>query len=168
MASFTRDENIPHTGKVSGHGFDVVVAPAVTAGAYSANDIMGALMTFEVADVIDGLVLIQEIVVTFKAAVTPSLRAILFSADPTGTTKTDNAAYSLAVADAFKMRRTIELESGDIVDHGTPNTVQAVNLAIPMKPASGTKNVYLLLVDLTGVTLTSTSDLQVRLAGVGG
>jgi hypothetical protein len=156
-------------GMTSSYGFDVVNSPTVTAGAYSAGDIMGALMTFTVAPAIDQAVLIQEVQFSFKSAVTPSLELILFNADPVGTTKTDNAVYSLATTDVFKVRASLPINNlgGYLVDHGTPNTIRLGNLALPMKPASGTKDIYALLIDLTGVTLSSTSDLQVRIAGVG-
>ncbi len=153
-----------------GHPFDVVVTPTVTAGAYSAGDIMGGLMEFEVAPFIDEPVIITELQFAFKSAVTPSLLAVLLSADPTNTTKTDNAAYSLAAADAFKVRRAVPVNSlgGYLTDHGTPNTITVAGLNIVMKPAVGTRKVYMLLVDLTGVTLASVSDLQARVSGVVG
>lgn len=160
---------VPGSGTGVGYGVDVAVTPTVTNGAYSAGDIMGALMTFPVSRVADEGILLQRVQVALKAAVTPSLLLVLFSADPTGTTKTDNAAYSLAAADAFKVIATIPFATlgAYLVDHGTPNTYAVPNLGIPLKPESGGVNIYGLLVDLTGVTLTSTSDVQVRLQGMG-
>lgn len=150
-------------------GFSVPVAPAVTAGAYSAGDIMGGLLEFDrVAPANDAPFVLQEVQFAFKSAVTPSLQMVFLNADPTSTTKTDNAAYSLAAADAFKVVATLPINAlgGYLVDHGTPNTIRLGNLAIPMLPASGTRKIYALLIDLTGVTLGSTSDLQVRISGV--
>lgn len=152
-----------------GYSFDVVVTPTVTNGPYSAGDIMGALMTFNVARANDKGIILQEIQIALKAAVTPSFLLVVFNADPSSTTKTDNAAYSLNAADTFKVRAAIPINAlgGYLTDHGTPNTIRLGNLAIPMKPESGGTNVYVLLIDLTGVTLTSTGDIQVRLSGVG-
>lgn len=149
--------------------FDVTAAPAVTGGAYAPGDIMGALMTFaNVAPVVDRGFVLQKVQFTFKSAVSPSLQLILFSADPANTTRTDNAAYALSPADAFKVIASLPINAlgGYLVDHGTPNTIELGNLAIPMKPAAGTRDIYALLIDLTGVTLSSTSDLQVRLSGI--
>jgi hypothetical protein len=148
--------------------FSVAVAPTVTNGAYSAGDIMGALMEFDlVAPANDVGFTLQEVQIAIKAAVSPSLLLVVFNADPTNTTKTDNAAYSLNAADTFKVVASLPVNSigGYLTDHGTPNTIRVGNLGIPMLPASGTRKVYALLVDLTGVTLTSTSDIQVRLSG---
>lgn len=155
---------------MSGFGFDVVVAPAVTAGAYSANDIMGGLLTFTVPNVANGgYFLLNELQFSFKAAVTPSLLAVIFSADPSSTTKTDNAAYSLNAADAFKVRASLPVNAlgGYLTDHGTPNTIRLPNINLIMKADGATRCFYMLLVDLTGVTLASTSDLQVRACGSG-
>lgn len=149
--------------------FDVTVTPTVTSGAYSAGDIVGALMTFALSRVADAPVTIDRVQVTVKAAVTSSLTLVLFSADPTATTKTDNAAYSLNAADAFKVIASIPITAlgGYLTDHGTPNTYDLGNLDLTCKPATGTVNVYALLIDGIGWTLTSTSDVQVRLAGRG-
>lgn len=155
---------------VGGFGFSVAVAPAVTAGAYSAGDIMGGLLEFDLVTAAnDEPFILQAVQIALKAAVTPSLLLVLFNADPTGTTKTDNAAYSLAAADVFKVVASLPVNAlgGYLTDHGTPNTIRVGNLAIPMMPATGTRKIYGLLVDLTGVTLASTSDLQVRLSGTG-
>lgn len=149
--------------------FDVAATPTVTAGAYSAGDIVGGLMTFSVAKALDVPVKLTSVLVTLKAAVTPSMRLIIFNADPSSTTTTDNAAYSLNAADAFKVRCTIPINAlgGYVIDHGTPNTYEIGNLDKVIKPAAGSLNLYALLIDDTGVTLASTSDLQVVLSGEG-
>lgn len=152
-----------------GQGFDLTVTPTVSAGAYSANDIMGALMEFDTGIGSNAPFILNELQFAFKSAVTPSLLAVIFEADPTGTTKTDNAAYSLAAADVFKVRAALPVNflGGYLTDHGTPNTIRLANINLVMKPATGTSKFYMLVIDLTGVTLTSTSDLQVRATGSG-
>jgi hypothetical protein len=155
---------------MSDFGFDIVVAPTVTAGAYSAGDIMGGLLTFEIPSAPNGgYFLLNELQFSFKAAVTPSLQAVLFNANPSATTQTDNSAYSLHVDDVFKVRRALPVNSlgGYLTDHGTPNTISLPNLNLVMKVDGSTRRFYMLLVDLTGVTLASASDLQVRATGTG-
>jgi len=143
-------------------GFDVTVTPTVTNGAYSAGDIMGALMSFPTGT--SGAVIVNEISVMIKAAVTPSLNFVLLTADPTSTTKTDNAAYSLNAADAFKVRKTIPVTT--LYDHGTPNEYSSGGINLVVRPAGDSDILYGLLIDGTGVTLTSTSDVQVRMTGI--
>jgi hypothetical protein len=146
--------------------FDLAAQPAVTAGAYSAGDIVGGLMTF--GSPFSELAIIDSVQVTIKAAVAPSLTLVLFNEIPSSTTTTDNSAYSLNAADAFKVRGALPLNSlgGFQVDHGTPNTFHLGNLELIVKPVSG-QSIYALLIDNTGVTLTSTSDVQVVLQGRG-
>jgi predicted membrane-bound spermidine synthase len=64
-------------------------------------------------------------------------------------------------ADAFKLIGSYPV-TATVVDHGTPNTyvIEDINDVIPGPTFYG------LLVDGTGVTLTSTSDVQLRVAGV--
>lgn len=149
---------------VTGWGFDVAVVPTVTNGAYSAGDIVGDLLTFaNVAPVAGATILVTGAFVNLKAAVTPALTLVLFNADPSGTTKTDNAAYSLAATDSQKVVAVIPIST--LYDHGTPNSYYAQGLSIPITCVA--KDLYGLLIDGTGVTLTSTSDLQIRLRGIG-
>ena len=156
-------------GAMRGHAFDVVSAPAVTAGAYSAGDIVGGLLTFAVGESNDACVVVTGVEVAIKAAITSALKLVLFNADPSSTTKTDNAAYSLAAGDVFKVITVVDFSSAGAVatDHGTPNTYSVNALNIVCRPANGTPNIYGLLIDGTGFTPTSTSDIQVRLRGLG-
>ncbi len=82
---------------------------------------------------------------------------------PTGD-YTDKTAYSLLAADAFHQRHAYAI--GTFVTHGTPKSFGLVNLSLPVKCGENSKNIYVLVVDDTGVTLTSTSDLLVRVRGV--
>lgn len=167
----TEQQILAALGGVVGNGFDVAVTPTVTNGAYSAGDIMGALMTFSnVARLVDTTFMLQSAQIAVKTEqATTDFLLVLFNADPSSTTKTDNAAYSLAAADTFKAVCVLSFNSlGSInTDHGTPHTLSVNNLSRVMKPVSGTRDIYGLLIDRTGLTLGSTSDIQVRLSGVG-
>ncbi len=156
-------------GLVTGHGFDAVSAPVVSNGAYSSGDIVGGLLTFYCGQDANSTVLITGVIVAVKAAVTSSLKLVLFNAVlSASTTVTDNAAYSLAAADVFKVVGVIDFtaQTAVLTDHGTPNTYQA-NCNIVCNTERGSQIIYGLLIDGTGWTLTSTADLQVRLVGVG-
>lgn len=156
----------------AGHIFSVAIVPTVTNGAYAPGDIMGGLLTFSgLGAAIDAGFIITGAQVIFKSAVIPNpLMLVLFNADPTSTTKTDNAVYSLNAADAFKVIATIPFQTlgAQHTDHGTPNSIRIDGLNISELPASGTDDLFGLLIDGSGVTLTSTSDVQIRLRGPGG
>lgn len=155
-------------GIFGNRSFDVTVAPTVTAGAYSAGDIMGGLLTFPVSKIAGSPVMITGILIACKAAVTPNLRLVLFN---TGTLATanqdDNDAYSLAVADALNVISVIDLSTEPWVDHGTPNTIEKNDLGVVADIEANGPNIYGFLIDDTGATLTSTSDIQIRLRGIG-
>lgn len=149
-------------GFPSGWAFDRPVVPAVTAGAYSLGDIVGGLLTFADVAPADGKpIIITGAHIACKADVNLNPKLHLFTADPSSTTKTDNAAYSLNTADVFKHFATISGMTRE--DHGTPNTWQIDNLGLIVCPVA--RAIYGLLLDGTGVTLASTSDIQVRLRG---
>lgn len=155
-------------GEMGDRSFIATVAPTVTAGAYSAGDIMGGLLTFPVQRIPNNPVLITGVLVSCKAALTPNLRLVLFNTGTlTTTNQDDNDAYSLAVADVTSVITVIDLSTETWVDHGTPNTIQKDGLGIVADVASDEVNLYGFLIDDTGVTLTSTSDIQVRIRGLG-
>lgn len=149
-----------------GWAFEVAVNPTVTNGAYSANDIVGGLLTFSnVARAADEHFIVTGITVICKAAVLPNWTLILANANFGGSTVTDNSALSLVSADALTVRKTQQV--GNLMDLGTPNVWSVDGLSIVMAPASGTRNIFGLLIDAVGVTLTSTSDISIVLRGVG-
>lgn len=152
---------------IRGHAFDVAHVPVVTAGAYSAGDIVGGLMTFEVAEAPNVPVIITGIEVAIKAAITSSLDLVLFNAKPFNTTTTDNSAYSLSASDVFKVITVVDLSAALATDHGTPNTYSLNNLVIVCAPEKDKRCIHALLLDGTGFTPTGTADIQVRLRGVG-
>lgn len=152
----------------AGYGFDIAASPTTTNGAYSAGEVMGGFLEFEVANLNDAPVLITGVQVTFKAAVQPNLRAIFLSAAPAAALA-DNAAYSLSAADALLVRRSLSstVLGAAYTSHGTPKSISLVPQPFVMKPYVGGKKIGLYIVDDSGVTLTSTSDMQVRVSGLG-
>lgn len=151
-------------GRIGGMSFDVTATPAVTNGAYLANDIIGGVIELIVGRIGLSVVTLQTIQIVSKAAVTPTWTAHFLSAAPaTPTDYEDNDAYALAVADAFLYRGSVS-SFGSPVDHGTPNTWELNNLGRILTTDSSAK-IRMILVDSVGVTLTSTSDIQVRVTG---
>lgn len=144
-------------------GFDITVAPATTNGAYSAADIVGGLLTFPVCKGQPAMAIITGAQVGIKAAVTSTLTLLIFDAIPAnGGSVADNAAIALTAADMLKLVKAIPVST--IFDCGTPNVYSTDGLTITARPADGV-NLYGLLIDGTEFTLTSTSDIIVRLRG---
>lgn len=159
-----------HIGAAGFEGFDVTDVPTTTNGAYSAGDVVGGYRTVTLARANDKPILIMGVNVTFKAAVQPNIRVVLFGGTP-GASLADNAAYSLSAADALLVRRTLSstILSASYNSHGTPKQIALIPpQPIFMKPISGGKTVGYYLIDDSGVTLTSTTDVQVRFTGLQG
>ncbi|MES3028478.1 MAG: hypothetical protein V4820_11570 [Pseudomonadota bacterium] len=147
--------------EVVGLGAKVAATPTTTNGAYAAGNIIGGKLTFaNMARVSGGGGWLQAVTVGVKAAVTPALELWLFDADPSATTVADNAAWSLNVADLGKAFAVVSIAAGDWKDGGTPNVASIEYLR---KYTLGATSMYGYLVDRTGTTLTSTSDIVVTL-----
>lgn len=161
-------EGDKYIGAVEGYGFDVYDQPATTNGAYSAGDVIGGWRAVEVARLPGRAVLITGVQVVFKAAVQPNIRVIIFGAQPAATLA-DNAAYSLSAADSFTVRRSLSSSvlGASYTNHGTPKSISLAPQPFVMVPIGSGKSIGYYLVDDTGVTLTSTSDVQVRFSGLG-
>lgn len=150
--------------KVGPSGIDYAQALTTTNGAYTANDIVGGLLTFPVGNGSPCIVMVTGVQVGIKAAVTSTLTLLLFDSVPTnGGSVADNAALALAAGDVIKLAKAIPVAT--LFDCGTPNAYSADALNVPIRPADGV-NLYGLLIDGTGFTLTSTSDVTVRLRGI--
>jgi hypothetical protein len=151
-----------------GYAFDVVDTPTTTNGAYSAGDVIGGYRTVTISNITDRGVLITGVQIVFKAAVQPNIRVILFGATP-ASTLADNAAYTLSAADSLCVRRTLSslVLAASYANHGTPKSISLVAPPFVMHPIVDTKTIGYYLIDDTGVTLTSTSDVQIRFSGLG-
>jgi len=148
--------------RTGGVPVSINAVPTVSASpAYSVGDVVGTKMTFTgIAIRAAGAGIIQEVTVNCKSAQTAELDLILFKADPSSSTFTDNAALAVNSADFDKVLAVIHL--ADWTNLGTPSTCQGTNLSLPFRLASGTA-VYGVLVARAALTLGSTSDLSVDL-----
>ena len=63
----SNNATIAEEAGASGTGFEATVVPTVTAGAYSAGDIMGGLLTFPVASSVNRAVIISGVSVRMKS-----------------------------------------------------------------------------------------------------
>lgn len=150
--------------KVGPSGIDYAQTLATTNGAYSANDIVGGLLTFNVGNGSPCIIMVTGVQIGIKAAVTSTLTLLLFDSVPTnGGSVADNAALALAGTDVIKLAKAIPVAT--LFDCGTPNAYSVDAINVPVRPADGV-NLYGLLIDGTGFTLTSTTDVTVRLRGL--
>lgn len=107
-------------------------APTVTAGAYSAGDVLGVLMTITNAARDTGLGGRIRSVGMFDEGANGEVDDIdifFFGDNPSGSTFTNNGALAIVDADGPKIVGAVQL--GEIFDTGDGKWLQAVGLDIP-------------------------------------
>ena len=109
IGAVTAGEN--HLGSVSGHGKTIGVIPTVTAGAYSAGDTVGGLMTFANAARATGAGgVLKSVVLLDDAGQDAELELWLFNV--TFTAIADNAAWAPSEADLEKLICVVSTTDG--------------------------------------------------------
>ena len=134
-------------------------SPTVTAGAYSAGDVVGGLikLDFQTAG---GWAVLDDIVLVDDADQISSITVHVFNQAPS--TIADNAAFAPTEADLKKKVAKVSITSFDT--DGADRWGQAAP-NITKKQISLPKNaLWFYVVDNTGVTLAATDDLYVRVS----
>jgi hypothetical protein len=109
-----------HVGQLGGESISISQTPTVTAGAYSADDAVGGLLTFANAGrFTGGSGVIKNIVIIDDAGQDAELELWLFN--DTFTPISDNAAFAPAEADLHKLVGVITTENGTWFECGTPS-----------------------------------------------
>lgn len=86
------------------------VAPTVTAGAYSANDVVGGVLTFDVSSA-SGVLLLKTLRIVDDGDVKAAGTLWLFNSAPTSFA--DNAAFAPVIADLKKVIGKVAVVAGD-------------------------------------------------------
>lgn len=148
-----------------GQNFVVRATPTVTAGGYTANDLMGSTMTLTSAARISGggglLTGITAAIKDTSAATwaASDVEVMIFSSAPAGT-YTDNAVInstSLSNADALKLLGSVVLDVKAAL--GNISLLKATNVNIPFV-CSGSANLYAQAVNRGGKSPSATDALQ--------
>lgn len=135
--------------------------PTTAAGAYAVGDVVGTLMTISNAARAGALSgVIESIIVADKANVASNLDLMLFGANPSASTFTDNAAYTVNVADFDKF---IPGANVDNVFAAAGNRVVSYIPPAGIPYVLTTTTLYAVLVARTGFTLASVSDIKLIL-----
>lgn len=108
------------TNLVSSKGITVSQTPTVTAGAYSANDAVGGLLTFAAAALGTGLGgVVKDVLILDDAGQDAEMELWLF--DQTFTAMSDNAAWAPSEADLRNLVCIISTTDGAWFAAGTPS-----------------------------------------------
>jgi len=112
-----------HVGNIGGEGINVSVSPTVTAGAYSAGDVVGGLLTFANASRVAGEGgVIKNIMIIDDAGQDAEMELWLFEATVSGIA--DNAAFAPPEADLRSLVAIISTGDGSWFACGTPSVAR--------------------------------------------
>lgn len=149
-----------HVGEVGGNSTRITPSITVSTTAYAAGDSIGGKITLTGALRAAGKgVVLTDIVILDRAAQSPTGTIILFNADPTAATITDNAAFVFSTDD-LKVIAAIPVAAADYV---TINSKAVASIAPPprtLTAASGTA-LYAAFVTTSTPTFAASTNLQV-------
>lgn len=146
-----------------GSGTCIKINPTVTAGAYAANDIVGGKLTItDAARVSGGLVRLENIVITDRANQKAGGYILLFDADPTAATLTNDGPLTLSTDD-FKVVARIDVSAADYISLGsTPKAVADIPYSGRLMKTVGSKNLYAVFVTIGTPTYAAATDVQIQ------
>jgi len=149
-----------HVGEVAVGGKAVAQTPTITAGAYSAKDAVGGLLTFANAvRVSGGMGVIESVVVTDLAMQSAELVLVLF--DRTFTAMADNAAWDPSDADMANCEGHIVIGTGNY--RAFTDNAEATVTDQPLHFACNGTSLFGQLYCTGTPTYASTTDLTVKL-----
>jgi hypothetical protein len=146
-----------YLGRTGGVTQEVCVTPAVTAGAYSAGNVVGGLITLPAAFLIANSGVLQSIRLTVKSVQAAEFDVTFFSAQPSAaSTFNDHAAPAIAAADVPLAQPPVKLITSF---SGLVATVYgADNIGRGFKEIG--PSLYAIITTPGTPTFTSTTDLQ--------
>lgn len=141
----------------TGQAASISVTPTVTATTYANGYVLGGLQTLTGAGRSSGLATyLQNVTVTSKGGQTAPMYIMVFNANPSSSTFTDDAAISVNSNDVTKIAAVIPISTW--YSGGTATAAFVPNLVANMTPGSST-TLYAVAVTMGTPTLASTSDL---------
>lgn len=159
VTSISAGEN--HLGEVANAAS--VVTPTITAStspAYTPGDSIGGKITLTSAvRVSGGVTILNSLMILDRANQKPTGTILIFNADPSAATLTDNAAFVYSTDD-LKVVAAVPVASTDYTTINSKATANLSALAREVKVASGT-SLYAAFVVTSTPTFAATTDVQI-------
>ena len=153
-----------HLGEVGCNTTVVSVTPAITAGAYTALDIVGAIQTIANATRVSGEpTILQSITVTDLGKQNVELTIFFFNANPGTGTYTDNIALTIHDTDMALCVGVVQVLAADYRSASASSVATVANIGLPLMPAA-TSLFAIAQASSAAPTYASTSDLTLRYA----
>lgn len=146
-AKISNPEEMPGStsqpASVAGAAASISLTPTISTTAYAAKDVVGGKLTLANAvRVSGGIAILQSVFVLDRANQKAAISILLFDADPTASTLTNDAEANIVSADIPKLIRRIDIAASDYVttDHAGTDfaTAEIAALSKLVKAASGT------------------------------
>ncbi len=127
-----------HIGEIGGNSRSFKIAPTVDTAVYASGDTVGGKLTLTSICRASG----QAVTVTALTGVDegnqkPTGNLLIFDADPSASTLTDNAAFVLHTNDSAKVIGRINIASSNWVTVGAAAHLLVSNVGLVLTPASG-------------------------------
>jgi len=151
-----------HIGEVGCNTTVVSVTPTITAGAYTALDIVGAIQTIANATRVSGEpTILQSITVTDLGKQSVELTIFFFNANPATGTYTDNIALTIHDTDMALCIGKVKVLAADYSPAAASSVATVANIGLPLMPAA-TSLFAIAQASSSAPTYASTGDLTLR------
>lgn len=150
-----------HLGEVGGSSNVPAVTPTITAGAYVANDIVGAIQTITDAARTSGKeTILQSIVIKDLAKQDVEMVLWFFDRNPVNGTYTDNIPLDIHDTDFGFLVGKVKITADDYDDAADNSAATKCNIGLMMTPSGGA-NLYCVMQTTEAPTYAGTSDLTI-------
>jgi len=155
-----------HLGEVGGNS--TVFKPTVTVSAspdYSSGDCIGGKITLtDIARAAGKGMVLTSVLISDAANQKPEGEILIFDADPSSSTLTDNAAFVLHASDIAKVIARFPVVTADYYTANSGKAIATLNgLNRVLVPASG-RTLYMAFVTTTAANLAATTDIGITLS----
>lgn len=151
-----------HIGEVGTSSIGVSNTPTVTAGAYTALDIVGGVQALANTHRVSGeAVVLQSVVIRDKAVQDQAMTLFFFNANPTNGTYTDNTALTIHDTDLAMCIGAVRVLAADYTPASANSVATVANIGLQLRSAAtgmwviaqctGTAPTYAATADLTFV-----------------
>ncbi len=150
-----------HIGAVGGH--TVVLRPpiTVTAGAYSAADVVGGELTLTNAlRTSNGSGVLQDIVITTEDGELFQCTILVFDANPAANVA-DNGAWAWGSGDHDRLLAKVVVGTSDYTTLGGDGVAHMKNLGVGVKGADSSTSLYAYVIATDTPTFSATGDLNI-------
>jgi hypothetical protein len=150
-----------HVGEVGGNSAIVSIVPTITAGAYSAGDVIGGELALTNAmRVTSGTGVLHSLVLFDADNEGAAMEVMLFDSNPSGT-YTDNGAPTWNAADEAKFLGKVSIGTGDYITVNAVKLLCKTNIGLAVA-ANGATDLYAVVVVTATPTYGTTTDLTFR------